>query len=284
MTKQRIGILGCGWLGLPLGRYLVECGYSVNGSTRQEDKLPVIREAGIQAFQIALHPGLEGRRLKAFFDVDTLVITLPPGRRNAVTTQSFSTRVQNVATAARNAGVKQLLFTSSTSVYGDRNGRISETDSLKPGTPSALALAEAEYFLQHRSGLPSTILRLGGLVGPDRHPGRWLAGKTDLPQGNQVVNLVHLEDVIEIIAKIIADAPSSAIYNLCTDEHPTRSMFYTTAARALELAPPVFAPTNTNRPTGKIVNNTKIKAQLHYTFRHPNPMEFPEVVATSWEE
>ena len=57
------------------------------------------------------------------------------------------------------------------------------------------------------------ILRLAGLVGPGRHPGRFFAGKS-APDGQHGVNLVHLEDVIGAI-ELLLQAPkggTSIIY------------------------------------------------------------------------
>ena len=44
MTK--ISILGCGWLGLPLAKALIENGFSVKGSTTSTDKLTALENAG----------------------------------------------------------------------------------------------------------------------------------------------------------------------------------------------------------------------------------------------
>ena len=43
-NKKIIGILGCGWLGLPLAKELVEEGYIVRGSTTQASKLDKIKQ------------------------------------------------------------------------------------------------------------------------------------------------------------------------------------------------------------------------------------------------
>lgn len=48
MTK--ISILGCGWLGLPLAKALIENGFSVKGSTTSTDKLTALENDGITPF------------------------------------------------------------------------------------------------------------------------------------------------------------------------------------------------------------------------------------------
>jgi 3-hydroxyisobutyrate dehydrogenase-like beta-hydroxyacid dehydrogenase len=51
MTK--ISILGCGWLGFPLAKALLNNGFSVKVQLPQQIKL-LLENAGIQAFQVVL--------------------------------------------------------------------------------------------------------------------------------------------------------------------------------------------------------------------------------------
>ena len=80
------------------------------------------------------------------------------------------------------------------------------------------------------------ILRLAGLVGPSRHPGRFFAGKS-APDGQHVVNLVHLQDVVAAIELLLQAPKGGHIYNLCAPRHPARGLFYPQMARELGLPP-----------------------------------------------
>ena len=51
---KQISILGCGWLGLPLAKALLENGFLVKGSTTSVEKLSVLENSGIHPFLIAL--------------------------------------------------------------------------------------------------------------------------------------------------------------------------------------------------------------------------------------
>ncbi len=51
---RQISILGCGWLGLPLAKSLIEKRFSVKGSTTSEAKIVLLKNVGIAPFQIAL--------------------------------------------------------------------------------------------------------------------------------------------------------------------------------------------------------------------------------------
>ena len=61
---KQISILGCGWLGMPLAKSLLEKGFSVKGSTTSLEKISAIQSNGIQPFQIELSE----TEIKAFFN------------------------------------------------------------------------------------------------------------------------------------------------------------------------------------------------------------------------
>ena len=53
--NSKIGVLGCGWLGLPLAVELIERGYNVRGSTTSRSKIHELEEKGIKSFYIRLN-------------------------------------------------------------------------------------------------------------------------------------------------------------------------------------------------------------------------------------
>jgi nucleoside-diphosphate-sugar epimerase len=68
MTYHRISILGCGWLGFPLGIRLLERDHFVRGSTTTKDKIPLLEEAGIEPYHIQqLDPRISGDDVTSFF-------------------------------------------------------------------------------------------------------------------------------------------------------------------------------------------------------------------------
>ncbi len=99
-------------------------------------------------------------------------------------------------------------------------------------TNSGRVLEELEDWLHNLPGTSVDILRLAGLVGPGRHPGRFFAGKT-APDGEHGVNLVHLEDVIGAITLLLQAPKGGHIYNICAPAHPARNVFYPQMARLL---------------------------------------------------
>ena len=80
--KQKISIIGCGWLGFPLAKALIDKGYSVKGSTTSEAKLSKLKAANIDDFLIQLTAeGMVGDNKDFLADSHTIIINIPPGIR-----------------------------------------------------------------------------------------------------------------------------------------------------------------------------------------------------------
>lgn len=263
--KPTISILGCGWLGLPLGASLVREGYTVCGSTRSEDKMDTIAGAGMRPFLISINSGVSGQ-IDDFFSSNILILTLPPNRLREDVAGRYPGRVASVMAKALQGGVSRVIFTSSTGVYGALDGEVTEQMKLMPDTEATQGLAAAERMLIDQNQLEAVILRLAGLIGPGRHPARFLAGKTDLPNGAHPVNLVHLDDCIDLISLLIARDVKKACLNVCANEHPSREQYYTQMALRAGLPPPQFNGHNTGQ--GKLVSCQKLKTVMGYECRH----------------
>jgi nucleoside-diphosphate-sugar epimerase len=181
-------------------------------------------------------------------------------------------QIKVLTRALANTPIQKILFISSTSVYPDFNRIVNESEDLRPYLSHNILL-QAEDLITSLPGKSTTILRMSGLVGGSRHPGRFLAGKQNVPNPKVPVNLIHLDDCVNLIAKIFGNNDWGNIYNACADEHPTRQEFYTAAALKLNLPAPQFAPA-TLAEGFKIISNEKIKFALAYEFIHRDPMLF----------
>lgn len=100
---------------------------------------------------------------------------------------------------------------------------VKENTPRNPVTASGRTLKELEDWLHNLPGTSVDILRLAGLVGHRRHPGRFFAGKT-APDGQHGVNLVHLEDVVGAITLLLQAPKGGHIYNICAPAHPARNV------------------------------------------------------------
>lgn len=264
-----ISILGAGWLGLPLAEALIKENHTVKGSTTTASKLELLKQQEVEPYLINLNES--GELDEAFFQTDLLIITLPPGRRDPDVLENYPARIQRILGIIKGKPIKGIIYTSSTSVYGRVEGIVNEETSPNPVTNSGKAVWQVEQMLNHQA-IPVTIVRFGGLVGGTRQAGRFFAGKKNLPDGNAPVNFVRREDCIGAIQAVINQNAWGKVYNICADEHPLKKDFYPLQAQKMGLESPTFTAEKTT--AYKIVSNQKIKAELDYQFRFPNPMDF----------
>lgn len=264
--SKSVSIVGCGWLGTALARHMLSQNWLVRGSARTQEHLSALREVGIAASYCDVSPDHLEAEDRTLLQSNALVISIPPGRRSGHC-EGFPQRIERLLERTNLEG-RALVFLSSTSVYGTPAGIVREDSPLRPETASGHALVAAEAVVR-RIAPHGVVCRLGGLIGPGRHPGRFLAGKQNVKQASSAVNLVHQRDCVEILAQLLAKPPSGETFNVVADAHPTRQEYYVQAATRLGLAPPTFAPSDDH--PGKIVNNEKIRRLLDYTFYFPNP-------------
>lgn len=272
---KQISILGCGWLGLPLAKSLIEKGFSIIGSTTSVEKIAVLEQARIVPFQINLFEDRVEGNLDLFLsNSDVLIIDIPPKLRGD-SSENFVAKIQNIISFLEKASVKKVIFVSSTSVYSDDNSIITEAIIPNPDTESGKQLLEAEQLLQSNSTFQTTILRFGGLIGDDRHPIKFLAGRKNIENPEGPINLIHQIDCIGIIEAIIkkglrqaqsATWDSNEIFNAVAPFHPTRKEYYIQKAVELDLPLPEFDESKTS--IGKTILSDKIEQVLNYEFKN----------------
>ncbi len=264
-----ISILGCGWLGLPLAKRFIAEGYRVKGSTATEDKLSLLKNEGIDASHLVLDPYLRGGDLEGFFNTDILIVNFPPERRPDIVEYHQTQILSLIDFVEAHSNLDKILYVSSTSVYPNVNREVSEDEELEPDKLSGKALRNVENILLASQNFKTTVIRFSGLIGYDRMPGRFLAGKKAVANADAPVNLIHRDDCINIISRVIEREVWGEVLNASSDTHPTRQDFYVNEARKLGLEPPMF--TDMDEFKYKIVKNNKLKTLLDYSFIHPDP-------------
>jgi nucleoside-diphosphate-sugar epimerase len=170
---MKVSILGCGWLGFPLAKKLIEIGFEVKGSTTSENKLAVLKSNKIAPYLLELTEHKISECISDFlYDSDILIIDIPPGLRKITEVTSEKTFVNKIKTLLpfiENSSINKVIFISSTSVYTDTDSipTVTENTVLHPDTESGRQLIEAENLLLNNSHFTSKIIRFGGLVGED---------------------------------------------------------------------------------------------------------------------
>ncbi len=269
---KTVSVLGCGWLGEPLALSLKEAGFSVRGSVRKPEALQALSQKGIESYLLDIAPEVKGQRADEFFSSDILFINFPPERRDDIETY-HEKQIENLIEAIPNPRGKMVIFASSTSVYPNTKGVITEEDPLCPDKPSGKALLRVERLLMSNLEFDTTVIRFSGLIGYDRAPIKSIRRKKLVLNPDCPLNLIHRDDCIGIVKSIIDLDVRGTTLNATCDNHPTRREYYSREARKHGIPPPVFA--TEKPPEYKIVSNEKLKRTLGYKLIYPDPLRIP---------
>jgi nucleoside-diphosphate-sugar epimerase len=277
---MRVLIVGCGYVGLPLGIELAGLGHEVSGLRRTPAAEPLLRQAGIRPLIGDITRPESLRKLPHAFD--WIVNCVASGGGGADDYRALYWQgTRNLVAWLSPARPLKFLYTSSTGVYGQDDGsRVTELSPTNPASATARVLVETEQEL-HRavesSGFPAVILRLAGIYGPGR--GHWfkqfMAGSARIEgAGSRILNLIHRDDVVGAIVAALERGVPGEVYNVVDDEPVTQlELFKWLSARTGRELPSVAGETadapGKRRATNKAVSNAKLKSALGYTFKYP---------------
>jgi nucleoside-diphosphate-sugar epimerase len=235
--NKNIGLIGRGWLGSPLEIALKNYGYLTFSTTSK-------------SFDITKDP-----IPNEFIESDILIYTVPPlGLKEA---EKFFSQIDSN---------KKIIFTSSTSIYGKNQGFVDEnTLSTLEITSSPVLYATEQYLKNKFKNL--TIIRPGGLYDEKRNPVFFLAGRSGITTGNELLHLVHQTDCINAILSIVDKDLFGEDFNLVSDLRILKKEYYQEMAQKLSLAIPEFSNTEVSNPTK--ISNEKAKKILGIEFLNP---------------
>ena len=216
---MRVAILGCGYVGLELGRRLAE-DHAVVGVRRSEAGLEAVEAAGLQAVRADL---TDAEDLERIPDADWLVFAASSGGRDAEAARTIYVDAQRRVIehfGGRADSPARYCYTSSTGVYGDHDGAwVDESTDLAPATEKTRVLATAEDVALEaaEAGMAPTVARLAGIYGPDRYRlERYLVG----PVTPGYLNMVHRDDAAGAVAHCLADDDAAGEVVLVVDDEP----------------------------------------------------------------
>lgn len=256
---MKIVIVGYGWLGQQLAAALCADGHQLVVTRRNAQAL-VNLPAGVNGQVLDLNqPDRCSENLAEIFSNAVVICAIAPGPQ--LGTNSYINSLAQLNNIMTKAGSKALIHFSSTGIYQGLDGNVDENSHLLEAMPRVQLLVDGEKALQQ---FPQCItLRLAGLMGPGRHPGRFVANKT-LPDPNGLINMVHAFDIIGAVQSILlAEQWQSAIYNLSCPAKVSRQDFY---QRATDLASTQvqFVPETLSQ---RYVNPQKFITQYNFQYR-----------------
>jgi nucleoside-diphosphate-sugar epimerase len=281
---MRALIIGTGYVGLPLGKELARQGHSVTGLRRSSDAAAELEAAGIKPLFGDITKPEELAKLPRAFDwvvncvassggdVEDYRRVYLGGMRNVIDWLVPSSRPDGDA--------PRIVYTSSTSVYGQNDGTlVDELSPTEPAAETARVLLETEKLLLNvarQRNFPGIVLRVAGIYGPGR--GYWfeqfLSGEARMEgNGERILNMIHRDDVVGCIIAALERGQSGNIYNAVDDEPVSQLDLFSWLATVLSKPMPPTGPANVEFTrkrgvTSKKVSNQKLKAELRYQFRH----------------
>lgn len=268
-------IFGCGYSGSTFARVLMENGWDVAGTTRDQGKLPALATTGVEAM---LWPGDDvGPMLER---ATHLLISVGPDAEGDPVLRRLEGQI-----AARARELEWVGYLSTTGVYGNRDGGwVDETSALEPTTRRGRqrkAAEEAWLRLWREQGLPVHIFRLAGIYGPGRGPFE----KVQAPDAQRIIkpgqifSRIHVEDIARVLMASVTQPRPGAVYNVCDDDPAPPEEVLAEAARMLGLAPPPAVPFETAELSpmarsfyadSKRVSNRRIHEELGVALKYPD--------------
>lgn len=234
---KKISILGAGWLGSPLALQLKENENQLKVSTTTLEKISFFKQHHIESFLINVGSNSDNENIdKLFANTDILIITIPPGRTQNVES-NYVEKIKSVIPFIEKHRIKEVIYTSSTTVYLSLQGEVNEETPIVPVSEMDKQIFEIENLLLHNPNFNATILRLGGLIGEDRHPVRFIVKKEIVEDANNPANMIHRSDIIRFFEKIVEQPIPNEVFNIVAPINLNRRDFYTQEARKLNLSP-----------------------------------------------
>lgn len=266
-SAMRLAILGCGYVGTALGRRLRGAGHEVVGVRRSADGLERVAKAGLDPVEADV---TDRSALSAVPDADWVVFAASAGGRSAeAARETYLDGVQTATTAFadRDDPPDRFVYTSSTGVYGDRDGAwVDESTPPDPdGERGEVLMAAEEATLD--GPLEGTVARFAGLYGPDRYRlERYLDGP--VPAG--YLNLLHRDDAAGAVAHLLqADRARNETVVVVDDEPVARPDLARWLAEQCGVDPPsVTEPASGRARAQKRCSNDRLH-ETGYEFEYP---------------
>ncbi|MSU77285.1 MAG: SDR family oxidoreductase [Gemmataceae bacterium] len=263
-------IFGCGYLGRGVAEQWLGQGRRVFAVSRGSSSLP----AGVERI---VGDVVQPDTLRALPCVDTVLYAIGFDRSAGPSMRAvYVDGLANVL--AHLPKPSRFIYVSSSSVYGQTDGSwIDESAPTQPAEESGRIVLDAESLLL--GTLPTAmILRFSGIYGPGR-----LLRRQTIEKGEPIVgdaekwlNLIHRDDGVRAVLAAEERGKPGSIYNICDDHPVRRRYFYTTLARVLGAAPPMFVTPPANQPippherAHRRINNLRLKRDLGMVLQYPN--------------
>jgi nucleoside-diphosphate-sugar epimerase len=265
----RILIAGCGYVGRATADLFHAAGWDAEGWTASEKSAAALSTKPYPICQVDISNRDQVAERSGTFDG---VVHCASSRGGGLESyrQIYLNGARNLLD--RFVGTK-MLFTSSTSVYAQRDGSwVTEESQTKPARETGRVLLETEKVVLRQGG---TVARLSGIYGPGRAAllSKFLAGTATIdPKNDRFVNKVHRDDIASALFLLVSgEWQERQIYNVVDNQPMLKSDCYRWLAQRLNRPlPPIGELTEQRKrgDTNKRVSNAKLQS-LGWTLQYP---------------
>ena len=266
----RVLIAGCGYVGQATADSFHSAGWKVEGWVHSKESAARLSVNPYPIRVIDLSQGGHVAKRAESFDVVIHCASSRGGDAEAYR-QIYLNGARHLLETFPQA---KILFTSSTSVYAQRDGAwVTEESETKPLRETSRILLDVEKLILEKGGI---VARLAGIYGPHRSAllSKFLNGTATIdPDNDRFVNQVHRDDISRALFVLLnREAETSAqIYNIVDDQPLLQSECYRWLAQRLNRPLPQTRKSEQLRKRGdtnKRVSNTKLR-RLGWTPHYP---------------
>ncbi|WP_088240046.1 SDR family oxidoreductase [Calothrix rhizosoleniae] len=271
---MNITIIGCGYVGYALAKYWQDrMSLMITATTTTIERIPELQAV---SHKVVVVKGDDSAGLKSILkDQDVAILSIGSKKFTPYEETYLQTAKNLVPVLQDNSTLKQLIYTSSSSIYGNQDGVVvDEQTPPNPTSSTGKVLRETEEVLMTASNerLRVCILRLGGIYGPGRELVKIysrVAGKTRPGNGQQPANWIHLDDIVGGI-ELARHQHLQGIYNLVDDANLTNREVIDRVCEQHNLPKVIWdSSQSSQRQYNANISNQKIK-DAGYKLLHPN--------------
>ena len=265
----RILIAGCGYVGQAAADLYHAAGWAVEGWTRSAESVATLSAKPYPICEVDILRRAKVAERRKTFDA-VIHCASSSGGDAEMYRQVYLDGVRNLLETFPGS---KLLFTSSTSVYAQRDGSwVTEESETKPTRETSQILLETERSVLANGGI---VARLAGIYGPGRSAllTKFVEGTAIIDAENdRFVNQVHRDDIAAALFLLLSrKAEGAQIYNVVDDQPILQSECYRWLAQRLNRPLPSIGRSTQERKRGdsnKRVSNANLRA-LGWTPRYP---------------
>src|SRR5438874_3559413 len=266
---RRSLIAGCGYVGQAAADLYHAAGWAVEGWTRSAESVATLSAKPYPICEVDISRRAKVAECRKTFDA-VIHCASSSGGDAEMYRQVYLDGARNLLETFPGS---KLLFTSSTSVYAQRDGScVTEESETAPVRETSRILLETESVVLGSGGI---VARLAGIYGPGRSAllNKFLSGTAVIdPENDRFANEVHRDDIAAALFLLLSrEARAAQIYNVVDDQPILQSECYRWLARRLNRPLPPTGRSTHQRKRGdsnKRVSNAKLR-QLGWTPQYP---------------